>query len=113
MTMTNHESGNRVIAEFGGYKLITEFPPNVYQKGNKRLTSISFHKPKMFGELMNLVDYLEQKYDLYIAVKRKQCIIQKMHLTSNRTIVNIEGKSKQDAVWLAVVDFINWYKQKL
>lgn len=36
--MTNHESGNRVIAESAGYKLITDFPPNVYQKGNKRLT---------------------------------------------------------------------------
>ena len=40
--MTNHESGNRVIAEFAGYKLITDFPPNVYQKGNKRLTFSGF-----------------------------------------------------------------------
>ena len=109
--MTDIIEGNRLIADAGGWVLATHFPPHVYRKGGENIDSISFHKAKLFGKLIHIVDLLEQKHDLYIIIKRKQCTIQKMHLTSNQTIIDKEGKTKQESVWLAIVESIKWYNQ--
>lgn len=112
MTSEEIENGNKMIAEFMGWELIREYPPNnVYKKGNKLITSISFHKRKLFDILLDMVGYLEHQYDLYIIIKRKECTIKEMHLTSDRTLFNIEGKTKQEAIWFAVVYFINWHNK--
>lgn len=91
------------IAMLGGYKLITNFPPHVWQNSYKKLTSISFDKDKMFGDLIRIVDDLEHSHDLIIEVKRSQCTIKKMHLTSNKTIIDVDGEgSKQTAIFEAL-----------
>lgn len=91
------------IAELGGYKKITNFTPDVWQNGYKRITSISFDKPKMMGDLMDIVDDLEQSKDLIIEIKRCQCTIKKMHLTSHRTIIDVaDDVSKQNAIFSAL-----------
>lgn len=91
------------IAELGGYKLITNYPPNVWSNGSKKLISISFDKPKLYGTLMEIVSKVEQEKDLIIEVKRYQCSISKMHLTRNQKIIEVDGEtSKQKAVFQAL-----------
>ena len=105
------DEGNKIIADAGGWKLATHFPPHVYERGSERIDSISFHKAKMFGKLMEIVNMLEQKHDLYITIKRKQCIVQKMHLTSNRTLISKEGSTKQNSIWIAITELIPMLQQ--
>jgi len=91
------------IAQLGGYKLITNFPPHVWQNSYKKLTSISFDKDKMFGDLIRIVDDLEHNHNLIIEIKRSQCTIKKMHLTSHKTIIDVDGEgSKQTAIFEAL-----------
>ena len=92
------------IARLGDYKLTTNHHPHIWQSSYSQVTSISFDKPKMFGDLIKIVEYLEKKDDLIIEIKRSQCTIKKMHLTSHRTIVAIDGKgSKQSAIFEALL----------
>lgn len=100
------ENGNKLIANAGGWKLVTNYPPDVYERGSEKLTSISFHKAKLFDKLMEVVNKLEQTCDLYITIKRKECAIEIMRLTANQKIIHREGNTKQDAVWLSVVEYL-------
>lgn len=96
------------IAELGGYKKITNFIPDVWDNGKRKITSLSFDKPTMFGELMNVVSDIEQSKDLIIDVKRCQCSIIKMHLTRNQKFINIDGgTSKQMAIFKALSELYN------
>jgi hypothetical protein len=99
----NLQEKREKIAKLGDYKLITNFQPHVWQSNYSRVRSIAFDKHKNFGELIKIVDYLEQKHDLIIEIKRDQCIIKKMHLTSNRTLHCTDGMgSKQMAIFEAL-----------
>lgn len=99
----NLQEKREKIAVLGGYKLITNFPPHIWQNFQYKITTISFDKDKMFGYLMRIVNDLEQRHDLIIEVKRDQCTIKKMHLTSSRTLVDVDGQgSKQSAIFEAL-----------
>lgn len=101
------KEGNRLIAEAGNWKLATNFTPDIWERGGEKLTSISFHKARLFGKLMEIVDKLEQGNNLYIIIKRKECLIQKMNLASHQTIIHKEANTKQQAVWEAVVEYLD------
>ena len=91
------------IALLGGYKIITNYPPNVWSNGKNKITNISFDKPKMYKELMDIVSKLEIENDLIIEIKRFQCNIKQMYFTSNRTFISVDGvDSKQKAIFLAL-----------
>lgn len=91
------------IAELGGFVKATNYPPHVWKNGNKILTNISFDKPNMMNALMGIVDHIEQSKNLIVEIKRHECIIKEMHLTSHRTIVSVDGDgSKQNAIFNAV-----------
>lgn len=75
----------------------------------RKADDISFNKHKRYKELMEIVDKIEQDYNLYIIIKRREVIISIMKLTSHNTVVHIEGKSKQEAIWLAI---LKWYNKQ-
>jgi len=106
--MENIIEGNKLIAEKGHWKLATNFTPDIWERGNEKLTSISFHKPKLFNKLLEVVNELEQQNNLYIIIKRKECIVQKMYLARHENLFHIDGETKQLAVWEAVVKTIEY-----
>lgn len=103
---------NELIASEVGWILETNFPPNSWAKGSDKINSIGFHKSKLFGRLIEAVDYLEQKHSLYIIIKRRECIIQKMNLCRSETIIHKEANTKQEAVWLAVTELLTLFKNR-
>ena len=103
MNKMNLQEKREKIAALAGFEQITNFPPHIWRSGNLNINSISFDKPKMLSTLMNIVDDLEQSKDLIIEIKRHQCTIKKMHLTSHKTIIDVDGEgSKQNAIFNAL-----------
>ena len=110
--------GNKLIADFMDVKIgIDKFSWRIGCIEPLRESHLNYHKE--WGWLMPVIEKIENglkwKYsvdvgnNLYAINENKYCCV--LHDAGNATCLEVESASKIEAVWLAVVEFINWYNK--
>jgi hypothetical protein len=100
----------QLIADKIGYKQNLSIAKCNYgkywRKGHRPILSICFDKPNNYHVLMEIVEELEEQDGLHIIIKGKECKIDKLYLTYRETIVNIDGETKQLAIFEAIAKYL-------
>lgn len=112
--------GNKIIVKFDGFKFYNDDPityPIGYYIGEFKGERIikqedEFEYHSFWDWLMPIVEKIESMNEL-VSIEQKSCIIinDKDPDLHNWFMNPIETKTKIEAVWFAVIDFIQWYNQ--
>ena len=116
------EEGNRLIAKFKGwFEEEDGLEGNWYEiQGYGKYVAFSTYKEtyrdlpfhRSWEYLMDVVEQIE-KLNNFVLIGAITCTIhsRKNDVLGNSILCSISAESKKEAVWLAVVDFINWYNK--
>lgn len=109
-----------------GNKLIHEFiSPLSYTDGKKSMNNNYLKTKKLkyhssWDWLMPVVEKIEGIYPFFtkysssfsVVISDKECYIEYSGYEAGTLIETIQGNSKKEATWLAVVEFIKWYNEE-
>lgn len=101
---------NELIAEFMGFRYGQNADKNGFMKYNK---SWDWLMP-VVEKIESLPEHpLYKKYRFSVSIKNNSCEISFARLSKGEPGHNhYEGKTKIDAVYKSVIDFIKWYNQQ-
>lgn len=104
-------NGNYSIAKFDDYLNRNQNPSIEYTDDEwllKIADSMEYHSSWQW--LMPVVDKIE-KIGASVFIQNDACWIKPNFLKPKFTISNLSDNSKIEAVWLSVIEFINWYNE--
>jgi hypothetical protein len=121
MTAQEVLNGNKLIAEFMGYVYIGG-SGLFYVDSNKQawaIERVQFHSSwDWLMPVVEKIESMERKYDTdskisfrwRVEIKRQTCYIQYCFTGKGKELL-IDANTKIEAVWVAVVEFIKWFKR--
>jgi hypothetical protein len=106
--------GNRIIAEFDGWKYIED--GDSFHKPPNLLFSHELKYHSSWAWLMPVVEKIENLNNknsllFYVSISGDECEIRRNDFPPHDTLITIKSvhKDKLKSTWLAVVEFIKWY----
>lgn len=103
--------GNRLIAEFIGSdetQYLVDRQMDAYG-----ISDLQFHFS--WDWLMMAVNFIEQMgfdFSIYTDIRETECSILKPTIDDIGQIIFVKDESKIQCVWIAVVEFIQWYNSQ-
>ena len=117
--LENIQETNKLIAKFMGYdinRIVDELPVdingNYTTHNNKYVYAPSLQYNSSWDWLMSVVEKIEYEYMYSVSPTWEHCVIINAGDNKDRLYIETEGRSKKEATYKAVVEFIKWYNKQ-